>query len=150
MLFLWQWTRYDGERIDHEVGVEVQPASAPEPSASGQELSGSRLREESAGSGEAVGEESVARSPETLDSYTVQVGAFGVSQSAQSLISRLRERGYEARVRGPGDGNELYLVWIGRYESVRAAMGMQKRLESAGLHTYVRRVEESSAGRGSR
>ena len=151
MLFLWQWTRYDGERIDHEVGVEAQPGSAPERSASGQERSGSRLREESVGSEEAAGEESVPQqSSETLASYTVQVGAFGVSQSAQSLISRLRERGYEARVRGPGERNKLYLVWIGRYESVRAASGMQKRLESAGFHTYVRRVEESSAEKGSR
>ena len=157
ILILWQWTRYDGERIDQEVGVEAQPGSAPERSANGRELSGSRPREESAipgeaeGPEEAAGEESVTQqSPETLASYTVQVGAFGVGQSAQSLISRLRERGYEARVQGPREGNSLYLVWIGRYESVRAASGMQKRLESAGFHTYVRRVEESSLGRGSR
>ena len=154
MLFLWQWTVYDRERTDHEVekeelegeaGVSAQASSAPEPSASGRVASDSRPPEAIAAE-----QPTTQENPGTSGSYTVQVGAFGVLQSAQDFISRLRELGYEARAGEPGARNRLYPVWIGRYESVRAASGMQKRLESAGFHTYVRRVEENPLERGSR
>ena len=99
------------------------------------------------GAGDAAGvpESSTRPSPRTTAGYTVQVGAFGLSQSAQELTSRLKKGGYDARIQEPGGRNKYYLVWIGSYESIEVASKTQKRLESAGFHTYIRRVEASPA-----
>ena len=141
--------RPDGGEL---VGSSVQPGGSRPPEAVPGESPGRAVESQRSSNtltpppGGAGGATDVIESPtrsstRTTGGYTLQVGAFGLSKSAQDLTSRLRDRGYEARIQEPGGGNKYYLVWIGEYESVAAASQTQKRLESAGFHTYVRRVE---------
>ena len=126
---------------------EAAPQKGPDGGRASTRGSGTSTPRQGATPGALRRSESPTRpSRQTRGGYTVQVGAFELSQSAQKLTSRLRDSGYDARIQEPAGSNKYYLVWIGSYESVEAASKTQKRLESAGFHTYVRRVPAGPPG----
>ena len=59
--------------------------------------------------------------------YTVQVGAFSTRSAAERVADRLKTRGYLVRVEPPPPG-ELYLVWVGSFQSAAEAGSFAQRI----------------------
>lgn len=73
-----------------------------------------------------------AASPRTAaavaGSFSIQVGAFKDKASADSVVSRLKSRGFEAYALGPGAPDGLYNVRVGSFPERPEAERVQARL----------------------
>lgn len=68
--------------------------------------------------------------------YTAQTGAFRYRDGAESLMTRLRDRGYEPRaVLVPV--NHLLRVRVGRFTTAAEAAGLVRTLKAAGFDAFV-------------
>ena len=62
--------------------------------------------------------------------YTVQVGAFSESESAQDLLKQLKEKGYSVRVISPlpDESPALYKVQVGKFDNKDSAANLAEKL----------------------
>jgi hypothetical protein len=76
--------------------------------------------------------------------YTVQLASLGSEKKADSLVNRLKDRGYPAySYRVDMKGNPFYRVRCGRLESEKEALALKEALaKHERLEGYVTRVEE--------
>lgn len=83
------------------------------------------LHEKMAPAGEEAG------SPEGVKTYSVQVGAYLNSKAAETLMARLRNRGYDAYIlkTSTQDGRTIYKVRVGRFTDRREAELMARKVE---------------------
>ncbi|HVR72179.1 MAG TPA: SPOR domain-containing protein [Vicinamibacteria bacterium] len=61
-------------------------------------------------------------------SFTIQVGAFKDGASAESVVGRLKEKGFEAYVVAPAAADGLFNVRVGSYRARADAERVQARL----------------------
>ena len=61
-------------------------------------------------------------------SFTIQVGAFKDGASAESVVGRLKQRGFEAYVVAPAAADGLFNVRVGSYRARADAERVQARL----------------------
>jgi len=61
-------------------------------------------------------------------SFTIQVGAFKDGASAESVVSRLKQKGFEAYVIAPAAADGLFNVRVGAYDARADAERVQARL----------------------
>jgi cell division protein FtsN len=72
-----------------------------------------------------------AASPPTAasaGSFTIQVGAFKDGASAESVVGRLKQKGFEAYVLAPAAADGLFNVRVGSYRARAEAERVQARL----------------------
>ena len=67
--------------------------------------------------------------------YYVQVGAFGVKDNAQGLISKLTSAGYTGRL--IFGSNNLWNVQVGPWPDTAKAKAMQELLKRLYPHAFV-------------
>jgi N-acetylmuramoyl-L-alanine amidase len=60
--------------------------------------------------------------------FTIQVGAFKDKATAESVVTRLKEKGFAAYVVSPEGGDGLYNVRVGSYPARADAERIQTRL----------------------
>lgn len=72
-----------------------------------------------------------AGSPEGAKTYSVQVGAYLNGKAAETLMARLRNRGYDAYIlkTSTQDGRTIYKVRVGRFTDRREAELMARKVE---------------------
>jgi cell division protein FtsN len=70
--------------------------------------------------------------------YTIQVAAYNVKSQAQTMATRLKQRGYEARVSGT---SAPYRVRIGRYDSRTQAAAVLRSLKAKSINGIVVQAE---------
>ncbi len=65
-----------------------------------------------------------ASAPSAEKAYAAQVGAFSSLENADSLVVKLKKKGYPAyaRVSASREGKTLFLVLIGRYGDMNKAL----------------------------
>jgi DedD protein len=69
-----------------------------------------------------------AASASSAGSFTIQVGAFKDGASAESVVGRLKQRGFEAYVLAPAAADGLFNVRVGTYRARADAERVQARL----------------------
>lgn len=74
----------------------------------------------------AASESAAAATPQ--GDWAVQVGSFGKPDNASGLEKRLKEQGYPAYSRNPGDG--MTRVYVGPYATTEAAEGAMANLKA--------------------
>lgn len=72
--------------------------------------------------------ESAAAAGTAQGDWAVQVGSFGKPDNASGLEKRLKQQGYPAYSRNPGDG--LTRVYVGPYATTEAAEGAMANLKA--------------------
>ena len=73
-------------------------------------------------------------SDSSLPHYTVQTGAFRSERYARRLLNELTEMNFPA-VLTEGDG--LFRVMVGEYDTLDEAVNMERRLKRAGYQTVI-------------
>lgn len=71
--------------------------------------------------------------------YTVQIAAYDTRRAAESLIARLKTRGYDARL---ASDSKPYRVRIGRHRTKGEAVAAQQRLRAKGITGFVTEMEQ--------
>ncbi len=79
------------------------------------------------------------------DAYTVQVGAFTAEVDARQILIRLEAKGYASLLMSPSDSDPYYRVSVGEFATDQEALGMEEELRRDGFHTYLKRIQASSA-----
>lgn len=68
--------------------------------------------------------------------YSVQVGAFSMKKSAESMYQELRDRGYNVFKQGEGS---MTIVYVGKFSRASDATVTQKDLEKKGYPGFVKK-----------
>lgn len=68
--------------------------------------------------------------------YSVQVGAFSMKKSAESMYQELRDRGYNVFKQGEGS---MTIVYVGKFSQASDATVTQKDLEKKGYPGFVKK-----------
>ena len=66
--------------------------------------------------------------------YSVQTGAFRNRTYANRLLGELRSQDFPAELL---EGNDLYRVNVGSFETLDEAVAMERRLKRAGYQTVI-------------
>jgi cell division septation protein DedD len=66
--------------------------------------------------------------PPPLSAFTIQVGAFKDRATAESVVTRLKERGFAAYLVSPEGDSSLFNVRVGSYPARSDAERVQARL----------------------
>ena len=69
--------------------------------------------------------------------FSVQIGAFDKREPAQSLVTRLRRQGHEARIDADA---KWFRVRVGHWTDRAAADAAQAKLKAAGFNGFVAEV----------
>ncbi len=70
--------------------------------------------------------------------YSVQVAAYNVKKQAQAMVTKLRTRGYEARVSGT---SAPFRVRIGHYATEAQADAVKRSLKAKKIDGFVVKAE---------
>lgn len=111
-----------------EAPAALSAVSAPQPSST------PRLVQKSSPPPLSPMAEPATPAPQVL--YTVQVGAYRHSANARTMVKRLAEDGYRARILS----GSLHRVVVGKFETERQAHRLADLLGRSGYPTYVRRL----------
>ena len=70
--------------------------------------------------------------------YSVQVAAYNVKKQAEAMVTKLRKRGYEARVSG---NSAPFRVRIGHYVTEAQADAVKRSLKAKQIDGFVVKAE---------
>lgn len=108
-----------------------QPAAAPRAAArssSARPLESAVPRSPSPAPKAATRPEGAPTAPAPAAAFTIQVGAFKDSASAEAVMARLKSKGFAAYVVAPGAADGLFNVRVGSYSERAEAERVQARL----------------------
>ena len=75
--------------------------------------------------------------------FTVQIAALEREAEARRKLTRLRTRGYLAKIRRPGPNDRFFRVWVGDFPTRQQADRLAHQLYQDGFPTVVRSIAES-------